>query len=187
MKNVEVKKTVAAEPEKKVEKAAVRPAAKETAKETETKKTEKAAEVKEVKAAKPAAKKAPAKKPAAKAAAVKTKMVFQYYGQEFDPEDIMKKVQKAAAKKADKLKKRRVSDKLGYRLINFHRKYAFFLWTRLLRKIKYTDGSESSSLFCSTLIFIVEPRPHFGQKIAFSKSRRCAAPLPGYGLPPLPC
>ena len=105
MKNVEVKKTVAAEPEKKVEKAAVRPAAKETAKETETKKTEKAAEVKEVKAAKPAAKKAPAKKPAAKAATVKTKMIFQYYGQEFDPEDIMKKVQKAAAKKADKLKK----------------------------------------------------------------------------------
>ena len=48
---------------------------------------------------------APKKKPAAKAAAVKTKMVFQYYGQEFDTEDIMKKVQKAAAKKADKLKK----------------------------------------------------------------------------------
>lgn len=109
MKNAEVKKTVAAAG--KEVKPAEKPAAKaaEPAKKAEPAPAAKTAAVKAVEPAKKAeepAKKTRGRKPGSKnKTAPKTKLVFQYYGQEFDPETITKKVQKAAAKKADKIKK----------------------------------------------------------------------------------
>ena len=102
MKNAEVKKTVAAAG--KEVKPAEKPAAKaaEPAKKAEPAPAAKTAAVK----AEEPAKKTRGRKPGSKnKTAPKTKLVFQYYGQEFDPETITKKVQKAAAKKANKIKK----------------------------------------------------------------------------------
>ena len=113
------KKTAAVKPEVKAEvKAEVKEPVKaavvvkeEPAKETKTAETVKAEE-KEVKAAKKPGRKRGVKKAAAekktpgrKPAAVKATIVFQSNGMEYEPEAIMKKVQKAAAKQTDKLKK----------------------------------------------------------------------------------
>ncbi len=80
----------------------------ETAKKETVKKEAKTKEAKAVNGAvkKEIEAKTKAKASAKKAgAAVKTKLIFQHYGTEYDPDAIAKKAQKAAAKKTVKLKK----------------------------------------------------------------------------------
>lgn len=111
MRNTVKKEAVKTETVKTEVKEALNKAAnavKETVKETEAaaeKSVKAVVEKKTEKKAVKAEKKPAVKKTAAAKTAVKTKVVFQNHGVEYDADEIMKKVQKAAAKKADKLKK----------------------------------------------------------------------------------
>ncbi len=127
MRSSETKKNAAPVKEKAAA-AVVKSAPVETEKKATAEETKKAAADKAEKkpAAKAPAKKTAEKKPAAAKAAsktaVKTRIIFQHYGEEFDPEAIMKKVQKAAQKKTDKLKKLEayvnIEEKAVYYVVN---------------------------------------------------------------------